>query len=178
MRGPPDRGGGAAPGGVGAAGVDLVHRHRGLAAGARDAQGFAGPIAGHGQQRARHLAQLRRVVDDGHAQIGAWAQSVQQQAVQWAGRWWSRELVADWVASRPTLDAEFDDARRTRELQGYLRAQPAGTGRRSMPCRRRAALTLVVVVCSATATSSTVIPPLSRYSSFSWAPAGEAARLS
>ena len=76
-------------------------------------------------QRARHLAKLRRVVDDGHAQILAWAQAVQQQAGQWAGRWWSRELVADWVSSKPSLDGEFEQARQVSELQAYLRAQPA-----------------------------------------------------
>ncbi len=76
-------------------------------------------------QRARHLTKLRRVVDDAHVKILAWAQAVQQQAGQWAGRWWSRELVADWVRSRPSLDGEFGQARQVRELQVYLRAQPA-----------------------------------------------------
>ena len=50
--------------------------------------------------RHRYIAGLRRAFTDGTALIQGWSQALEQEQRSWEHRWWPRELIAAWQASK------------------------------------------------------------------------------
>ena len=79
--------------------------------------------------RHRYIAGLRRAFTDGTALIQGWSQALEQEQRSWEHRWWPRELIAAWQASKPDLDDQFQVAAQASELTTFINDQLAEISR-------------------------------------------------